>query len=172
MAGSGSSHIAANVPWEPDALPAVSNVVDEIVRSRVYPSAAVLLGNHDGIVWTHVAPGDEGVRIDSAFPIASVTKPIVAAAVMQLLEGGYLRLDDPVSKFVPGFEAHGKDAVTIRHLLTHTSGLAGDRGTIRRLKSSHAPMTAYLEAARATSLRFEPGTHGAYCSLGFFVLAD
>lgn len=80
------------------------------------------------------------MRTDAIFRIASMTKPITSVAIMMLLEEGKLRLDDPVSKYLPGFEdvrviekfnaADGtydtrpaKRPMTIRHLLTHTSGI-------------------------------------------------
>src|SRR2546423_9306130 len=58
----------------------------------------------------------------------SMTKPTTAVSIAQLWERGELRLDDPVTRFVPEFGAHGKDRITIRHLLTHTGGFrAGDQ---------------------------------------------
>src|SRR6185436_11186775 len=77
---------------------------------------------------------------DAIFAIASMTKPVTSVAIMMLAEQGKLKLDDPVSKYLPGFdrpqvitrfnEADGtyetqpaKRAMTIRHLLTHTSGI-------------------------------------------------
>ena len=52
----------------------------------------------------------------------SSTKPITAVAVGQMWERGRLELDDPVANHIPEFAAHGKDAITIRHVLTHTGG--------------------------------------------------
>jgi len=78
------------------------------------------------------------MRVDAVFRIYSLTKPVIAAAVLTLAEAGKLRLDDPVSKFIPGFAATqvfagGSAAepvlrrpttpISIEHLLTHTSGL-------------------------------------------------
>ncbi len=58
----------------------------------------------------------------------SMTKPAVAVSVARLWERGDIRLDDPVVRYVPEFGAHGKDRITIRHLLTHTGGFrAGDQ---------------------------------------------
>ncbi len=59
---------------------------------------------------------------DSILLWLSSTKPIGAVAVLQLMERGLLKLDDPVARHIPEFAAHGKDTVTIRHLLTHTGG--------------------------------------------------
>src|ERR1700734_1001832 len=55
----------------------------------------------------------------------SATKPITAVCVAQLWERNKLTLDDPVAKHIPEFAPNGKDAITIRHLLTHTAGIRG-----------------------------------------------
>lgn len=60
---------------------------------------------------------------DSIFLVASITKPVVVSALMLLAERGHLLLDEPASRFVPEFAVNGKEAITLRHLMTHTSGL-------------------------------------------------
>jgi CubicO group peptidase (beta-lactamase class C family) len=64
---------------------------------------------------------------DAVFRLASMTKPIVSAATLALIESGALKLDDPVTRFLPEFRPlladRGLAEITIRHLLTHTSGL-------------------------------------------------
>jgi CubicO group peptidase (beta-lactamase class C family) len=60
---------------------------------------------------------------DAMFLLGSISKPITAAAVMTLFDQGEVRLDDRAKKFLPAFAGGGRDAVTVRHLLTHTSGL-------------------------------------------------
>src|SRR5262249_58882942 len=72
-------------------------------------------------------PGEE-MRTDAIFWIASMSKPILAALLLMLQDEGLLSIDDPVEKYLPEFKAlkpaDGKPArVTIRHLLTHTSGM-------------------------------------------------
>ncbi len=81
-----------------------------------------------------VANGQEAVRCegygphgpigtDGIYLLASVSKPIVATAVMRLVERGKLLIDDPVVRYIPEFGVNGKQDVRIWHLLTHTSGL-------------------------------------------------
>src|SRR5436189_2391549 len=65
---------------------------------------------------------DVPMRTDTLMLWMSATKPVAAVAVAQLWERGLLDLDDPVAKHLPAFAARGKQAVTIRHLLTHTGG--------------------------------------------------
>ena len=62
----------------------------------------------------------------------SATKPITAVCVAQLWQRGLLQLDDPVAKHIPAFAAHGKDRITLRHLLTHTAGIRGAAGNWSR----------------------------------------
>ena len=72
-------------------------------------------------------PSVEPMTLDTIFDLASLTKVVATTtAVMQLVEDGRLRLADRVSAYVPGFERYGKDRITIRHLLTHASGLRPD----------------------------------------------
>jgi CubicO group peptidase (beta-lactamase class C family) len=70
------------------------------------------------------APGIE-MTPDTLMLWLSATKPITAVCVAQLWERGKLTLDDPVAKHIPEFAASAKDAITIRHLLTHTAGIRG-----------------------------------------------
>jgi CubicO group peptidase (beta-lactamase class C family) len=68
------------------------------------------------------------MRADTLMPWMSATKPIVAIAIAQLWERGLLLIDDRVAHHIPEFAKHGKDAITIRHLLTHTAGIRGAIG--------------------------------------------
>jgi CubicO group peptidase (beta-lactamase class C family) len=92
--------------------------------------ALVVLAARRGVVFLHEAfgrltpePGSPALRPDSIYPVASLSKPVTATAVMCLIEDGLVSLDRPVKDYIPEFTGAGKDAVTIRHLLTHTSGL-------------------------------------------------
>eukprot|EP01043_Picozoa_sp_COSAG02_P092224 COSAG02_NODE_28855_length_581_cov_0.558091_1_plen_98_part_10 len=67
-------------------------------------------------------PGAE-VTTDTIFITASATKPLVGIAIMQLVEAGTLALDMPVVALIPKFQGAHKQSVTVRHLLTHTSGI-------------------------------------------------
>src|SRR5688500_19497630 len=67
------------------------------------------------------------MTLDTVFDLASLTKVVATTtAVMTLIDGGRLRLNDPVAAHIPGFERYGKGGITIRHLLTHVSGLRPD----------------------------------------------
>ena len=70
------------------------------------------------------ADTQRAVLVDSEtlFPLFSGTKPLVAVALLQQIERGHLRLDDPVAQYWPTFGQKGKEQVTVRHLLTHRGG--------------------------------------------------
>ena len=71
--------------------------------------------------------GAKPMTLDTIFDLASLTKVIATTtAVMQLVEAGKVRLNDPVAKYLPEFAQNGKEDITVRQLLTHYSGLAPD----------------------------------------------
>lgn len=154
-----------------DRFRAAAAVADEAVRSGTHPAALIAVADRETMRWTHLAPGDERVTLDSIWLLASLTKPIVATALMRLVERGRLLLDTPVAAYLPEFAAAGKERVTTSHLLTHTSGLEGERPEAE-LSRRAAPAAEYFAAACATELRFEPGSRLEYCSLSFWVLAE
>jgi CubicO group peptidase (beta-lactamase class C family) len=90
---------------------------------------------------------------------------------MTLFDQGTLRLDDRLKKFLPAFTGGGRDAVTIRHLLTHTSGLPDQVANNNELRRRHAPLTAFAEQAMRTRLDFAAGTRYHYSSMGILLAA-
>lgn len=118
----------------PDAALAaqLDKVVDAAVAEQRLVGTVVLVAR-DGKVVYHRAAGladreaGRPMREDAVFRFSSVTKPFVSVAVMKLVEDGTLRLDDPVTKWLPDFKPKLADGttpvITIRQLLNHTSGL-------------------------------------------------
>jgi CubicO group peptidase (beta-lactamase class C family) len=119
-----------------------------------------------------LAADSPAVRDDAIFLIASITKPIVATGALLLAERGLLALDDRVEEFVPGFGREGKHAVTIRHLLTHTSGLPDMLPNNFELRAAHAPLSEFVAGACASKLAFLPGHGVQYQSMGFAMLGE
>ena len=130
---------------------------------------------------------DAPMRKDTIFPIASMTKPVTAVAILMLVEEGKVRLADPVSRFVPEFkntkvamprsDAAGgiytvpaKRDVTVHDLITHTSGL-GSGGAASEATARIAPrdltgtVADWTAALGAAPLDFQPGTRWAYSGL-------
>lgn len=100
----------------------------------------------------------------------SASKPVAAVAVAQFWERGELDLDDPVARFIPEFGVRGKQAVTVRHLLTHTGG-------IRALNLGWPKATWDEVVAKVTGMKLEPGwvpgrKAGYHLSSSWFVLGE
>ena len=162
----------AGTALNPVALdPVFETVAAEVLSGRV-PLAAVAVGDAGGPLRKQVftAPGEPAQSADGLFFLASVTKPIFATALMQLVEEGTLSLGRPVSDWLPEFTGGGKDEVTIASLLTHTSGVVDiSPDVLRRTRPSAARMTQLTIAA---PLQFAPGTRWEYCSASFYLLAE
>jgi hypothetical protein len=103
---------------------------------------------------------------DSKLPIMSASKAVTAAVIMSLVETGKLSLDDKVSQFIPSFN-NEKKAITIRQLLTHTSGIVVDSPYDSR---SNITLQQNIDSvALKTKLLFTPGSRAIYGSVGFSV---
>lgn len=108
---------------------------------------------------------------DAMFLLGSISKPINVTAVMTLFDQGKFKLDDRVKKFLPTFTGDGRDDVTIRHLLTHVSGLPDQLANNNELRKQHAPLTEFAEQAIRTRLDFAPGARYQYSSMGILLAA-
>src|SRR5581483_9389124 len=110
-------------------------------------------------------------RVDTKFNLGSLNKMFTSVAIAQLVERGKLVFDDIVGRFLPDLSSEIADAVTIHHLLTHTSGL-GDYYD-KRFETSKAGLRTIwdrLELFKHDPLRFLPGTQWHYSNAGFVVL--
>lgn len=110
--------------------------------------------------------------MDSIFLLASITKPMTAAGVMLLADRGALRLADPARRFIPEFREGARSRVTVKHLLTHTSGLPDQLPGNVELRKRNAPLSEFVERTIRTDLLFEPGTRYSYQSMGILLLAE
>lgn len=108
---------------------------------------------------------------DAMFLLGSISKPISATALMTLFERGEFKLDDPVKKFLPRFAGGYRDDVTIRHLLTHVSGLPDQLPENNELRTKHAPLLTFVEHAIRTPLQFVPGSKYQYSSMAILLAA-
>ena len=156
-------------PWQTIVQPAV----EEILRTSQVPGMVIALTKEDGPV-EHLVLGTDGqarpLRAETLFPVASITKLATALAILRLVAGGALRLDDPLGNHLPDAAVAGK-GVTLRTLLSHTSGLPGD------LSAELAPYTPELDwpilarACLATPPDRPPRTRVTYSNVGFGLLA-
>ena len=107
------------------------------------------------------------MTLDTVFDVASLTKVIVTStAVMQLVERGKVRLNDPVAKYLPEFAQNGKQDITVRQLLTHYSGLEPDLDLKTVWKGKE---TAYRMAFAEAPVD-PPGSKFSYSDINFIVL--
>lgn len=135
---------------------------------------AVLHVSYKGEVLLHEAIGNRVVypkkapmKIDTIFDMASLTKVIATLpAVLKLIDRGEIRLDDPVAYFLPAFATEGKADITLRHLLTHTSGLTAHQPFYEEYLTDDQVMNRiYKEKLKAV-----PGGKVIYSDLGFITL--
>lgn len=164
-AGTASPLLAAlrHARWD-----AAAAVLDEATASKLV-AAAVL----------HVVRGGESFSrhfgkaqsADAMFLLGSISKPINVAAVMTLFDQGKFQLDDRVKDFLPAFKGDGRDDVTIRHLLTHTSGLPDQLANNNELRKRHAALGQFVEQATRAPLSFRPGTRYQYSSMAILLAA-
>jgi CubicO group peptidase (beta-lactamase class C family) len=108
-------------------------------------------------------------RTQSVFLLASITKPMTAAAVMSLVQAGKLSLDDPAQKYVPELAGEERARITVRSLLDHTSGLPDMPPDNQELRRRHAPLGDFLASACRAPLLFAPGSAVRYQSMGLLV---
>jgi len=155
------------------ALPTVDAVIGQAIREGTIPGAVLLVG-HDGAVIYRKAYGSraleprrEVMTLDTVFDLASMTKVVVTStAVMQLVEGGQVRMNDPVAKYLPEFAQNGKDDITVRQLLTHYSGIEPDLD----LKTSWEGKATAYRMAFAETPEDAPGSRFSYSDVNFIVL--
>src|SRR5262245_34193423 len=106
---------------------------------------------------------------DTIFDLASLTKVVATTtSVMKLIEEGRIRLNDPVSQFVPDFGKYNKTGITIRHLLTHTSGLRPDLELEVEFHGADEAIRRAVEEVPTAA----PGERFVYSDINFFVLGD
>ncbi|MDA1093612.1 MAG: serine hydrolase [Acidobacteria bacterium] len=211
VAGVGTSLIgagaAADVPrgtpeevgLSAERLTRINDVVQRAIDAEAISGAVTIVARHGKIAHFEAQglmdiEGQTPMGTDTIFPIASMTKPVTGVAILMLVEEGLVRLNDPVSRFVPEFAdpeiavwqggtppRRGDDApepytipaareVTISDLMTHTSGLgsggAGASATQRVApRRSTDTLETYVAELGDAPLDFHPGTHWAYSGL-------
>ena len=109
---------------------------------------------------------------DAVFLLASLTKPMTAAALMVLVDRRQVALSDSVQRFIPEFRGGGRERVSLQHLLTHTSGLPDMLPEDQELRKRHAPLTEFVDRTCRTPLLFTPGSELRYQSMGILLAAE
>ncbi len=139
----------------------IEGIVEEAIRDGQIPGAVVLIGTRDKVIYRKafgyrtLTPDKAPMTVDTIFDLASLTKVVATTtAVMQLVENGRIRLEDPVAKYWPEFKSNGKRYITVRDLLTHYSGLRPDLN----LKADWRGYESALRKVIAEKPVSQPGT--------------
>ena len=166
---------------DPERLALIPIRLQEFVDERQIAGAVMVLARHDGIVLLEAVgyqdlETETPMRTDAIFRMASVAKPMTALGIMVLQEEGRLSVSDPVGRHLPDFRnlqtepaSEVAQFVTIKRLMTHTSGMASEGELFERdfLWESLADVVAtYASKPLASS----PGTRFIYSSPGFDML--
>jgi CubicO group peptidase (beta-lactamase class C family) len=142
-----------------------------LARHHRVPGAALAIGHGDELLdfatGTLSARTGFPVTTDAVFQIGSNTKLLTATLVMQLVDAGQAELDAPVRSYVPefGLAESGADEITLRQLLTHTSGIQGDH--FEDYGRGDDATARYVESLAGLGLVHRPGAAWSYCNSGF-----
>lgn len=156
--------------------PAFDSIALSGIRAGVYPGAALVVGRRDTILlargyghftWSPTSPS---VSVDSTlYDLASVTKVIATTtSLMMLVDAGKVRLNDAVSRYIPEFNGAGTADITVRQLLTHTSGL---RATLPLYKEAADSVGALRLVYQQTPI-VPPGQRVIYSDLNAILLGE
>ena len=158
----------------PDAYAEISEIAEAARVEWGSPGMSVAVVVDGRIAWARgfgLADVENDVEAgpDTVYRIASISKPLSATAVLQLVEQGRLSLDDSVTKHVPSFPDRGL-GITLRHLLTHTSGIRHYQDGEMNLKVHFDTISDALEIFKDDPLLFTPGTKYSYSSYAYNLL--
>ncbi|MGI6368471.1 MAG: serine hydrolase domain-containing protein [Anaerolineae bacterium] len=161
--GQGLRSLEAVGLWLSDQVPQVP----AIATSVAVGTQTLLEGAWGDAGWKQ---GEPLLDLNTPFLVASLTKPVVCTGAMLLVQDGLLSLDEPVAEHLPAFGTRGKESITLRHLMTHTSGLPDQLANNMELRQQHAPLKVFLEHVCALEPLFSPGSSVRYQSMGLLVL--
>ena len=167
------SALSRHLTSSDERLGVIDSIVKDAIQSGQIPGAVVLI-SHDGQIvyrkaFGHRAlePHKEAMTLDTIFDLASLTKVVATTtAVMQLVEEGKIRVNDPVAKYLPEFAQNDKQDITIRELLTHFSGLSEDLDLTQHWEGRDTA----LKMAYAETPIFPPGSKFLYSDINFILL--
>ncbi len=176
-----------------DATVSLSSVIDqcieEAIRNEVIPGAALLVSSYGEILHraaygkAHLLPEPIDMSLNTLFDVSSLTKVMATTtAIMNLVEGGRLSLEDRVSKHIPAFKGPEQDKLTIADLLSHGSGLPAYRAFHRELREDTTGLLPppgtpeareyVLTQAARSPLIARRGASANYSDINFILLTD
>jgi len=156
-----------------DLFAAARAVLAEGLDQRAYPAAVIEVGRRDSVLWREAFgrltydPDARPTVPNTVFDLASLTKVIATASLaMRAVEAGHLTLETPVADLVGGWVGGDRAAVTVRHLLDHSSGLPARV----RLWETGKGRDAFERGIVGTPLDYAPGSRSIYSDLDFILL--
>ncbi len=156
-------------------LSRLNTIIPAQLAAGGVPGAVVIVGHQGKIIYRQafgqrsVSPQVLPMTTDTIFDIASLTKVVATTiAIMQLVDAGKIHLDKPVAAYWPVFAANGKGHITIRHLLTHSSGLRADINP----RISWSGYDGGLVAVAEDQPVYPPGHGFRYSDANFIVLGE
>ena len=151
----------------------VATLLRDAVDARAFPAACIEVGRRDHVLWNAAVGAltfDRHAPLatpDTIFDLASLTKVIAATTLaMRYADAGRFTLDDPVNKWLPQWRGEDREGVTIRHLLSHSSGLSAYLPFFRDFTGR----AEFEHAICALPLEYPPDTESVYSDLGFILL--
>lgn len=165
----------SSAPVDLKTFDAIEPLVTEAIAEKKLPGAVVVIGRGDRILYQKaignraLVPQAEPMTLDTIFDLASLTKVVATTtSTMILLEEGKIRLSDRVSTFIPGFERYGKADITVRHLMTHVSGLRPDVDLGDIWNGPDTAVTLAIEEVPTAP----PGERFVYSDINYFLLGE
>ncbi len=160
---------------DPAPLARIAELVNEAIAAKQTPGAVVMVGRGDRVVYQQafgrrsIEPTVEPMTLDTIFDLASLTKVVATTtSIMILVEEGRIRLNDRVAAYIPEFGRYGKESLTIRHLLTHASGLRPDLDMSLEFASYDEAIARAAEEIPTSP----PGDRFVYSDINFLLLGE
>lgn len=170
-----ATQIAPAAPLDPARIALAEQELRSAIERGEIPGAVLLIGTSKEDLHFKaygnraVKPEAVPMTADTIFDAASLSKPVgCATSVMLLIERGKIRLDDPVSKYLPAFAQNGKENITVAQLLLHRGGLIPDNS----LNDYREGPVRSIERIHALSPQKTPGTAFMYTDVGYIVLGE
>ncbi|MBI5381123.1 MAG: DUF1343 domain-containing protein [Opitutae bacterium] len=165
---------AATAGLDRTKLRSLDTAINQAIEEEKLPGAVVWI-EHAGAIYQKaygnraLVPAVEKMTADTIFDAASLTKVVAGApALMLLVERGQVKLEATVQTYIPEFTGEGREKVTVRQLLTHTSGILADVET----KTDWTGNDTAIRKACAEKLRAEPGTEVRYSDVNLFLCGE
>ncbi len=161
--------------FRPGGLAEADRLLEGFRERRAFPGGVLAVGYGDALIHLHpfgrltYDANAPLVTSDTLYDLASLTKVVATTTMaMILVDEGKLDLERPVQAYLPGFQGPGKVAVTVRHLLTHSSGLDATAPLYKELHGEEA----FVQRIETMDLAYPPGSRSLYSDLGIILLGE